>query len=85
MRHSKVIIKNAKTALERLDKMNLFCGMLVQFSHGTKCTRKRLLKICSTSLIDEAVDLKYIRELGKNDVGEIVYVITEKGRKKMNE
>lgn len=59
---------------------NCFYELLMQFTGGTTPSRKNLSKHYSENLIDEAINLGYIKEIGKNDIGDPVYGITESGR-----
>ena len=59
-----------------------FFKLLVQFSAGKPVTRKRLLRISGITpeLIQEALEKGYIVETTPSDIGEVRYLITEKGR-----
>lgn len=74
-----IVLQNA--IIMRKDNMNKFYKLLIMFQTGERVTRKRLLKIVSSELIDEAQENGYIALL-KNDDGEIVYMITSKGKEK---
>ncbi len=60
--------------------MNKFYRILMQFSGGTTPTRKSLLHSFDESLVDEAITLRYIIEIGTTDIGEPKYAITELGK-----
>ena len=59
--------------------------LLINFSFGVPITRKRLLKIkgITPDLIQKALDDGCIIEISPSDIGEIRYVITIKGQKRL--
>lgn len=61
--------------------MNKFYRILVMFKRGDLITRNRLLKLYGVSieLLDECVKQGLLIEVDKTDIGEIRYMITEKG------
>ena len=63
--------------------MDKFYKLLIIFSFGVPITRKRLLRIqgVTPNLIQEALDNEYIIETSPSDIGEVRYLITNKGQK----
>lgn len=61
--------------------MNRFYKILVMFQIGEKVTRNRLLRLngVTAEFLDECVDQGLLIEIDKTDIGEIRYMITEKG------
>ena len=59
--------------------------LLINFSFGVPITRKRLLKIqgITPTLIQKALDDGYVIETSPSDIGEIRYLITIKGQKRL--
>lgn len=47
---------------------------------GEKWNKHNIIRVSSEEAFYEALTQKYIREQGKNSVGETLYVITEKGK-----
>ena len=62
--------------------MNEFFKMLVVFTNGNTPCRKYLVEKFSAELVDEAIREEYIIEIRKNDLGDPVYDITQKGKDK---
>jgi len=62
--------------------MNRFYKILIMFQIGEKVTRNRLLRLngVTEDLLDECVEQGLLIEVDKTDIGEIRYMITEKGR-----
>lgn len=61
--------------------MNRFYRILVMFKRGELITRNRLLRLngVTEDLLDECVEQGLLIEIDKTDIGEIRYMITEKG------
>ena len=61
--------------------MNEFYKILVMFQRGEKITRSRLLRLngVTTELLDSCIEQSLLLEFDKTDLGDIRYVITEKG------
>ena len=61
--------------------MNKFYKILVMFQIGEKVTRNRLLRLngVAENLLDECVEQDLLIEVDNTDIGEIRYMITEKG------
>lgn len=61
--------------------MNKFYRILIMFKRGELVTRGRLLRLngVTADLLDECVEQGLIIEVDKTDIGEIRYMITEKG------
>lgn len=62
--------------------MNEFYSLLMQFAQESEACRKHLLKNYDEDLINKAITNGYLYELRKNDIGDPVYAITEKGKRK---
>lgn len=60
--------------------MSNFYGLLTQFSQGTTPCRRHLERHYDPKLVDEAIEHGFIREIGKNEDGDALYMITELGR-----
>ena len=54
-------------------------AFLSHFTNGTMPNRKNLERHYSPEFIYEAINLGYIIEIGKDDIGYAIYAITEKG------
>lgn len=61
--------------------MNEFYKILVMFQRGEKITRSRLLRLngVTAELLDSCIEQGLLLEFDKTDLGDIRYVITEKG------
>lgn len=64
--------------------MNKFYKLLVLFSNDEEWSRTNLKKRIDGSLIDEALQLKYIKISRINDIDEPIYIITKLGKKECN-
>ena len=66
-------------------KMDELYKLLINFSFGIPITRKRLLQIqgITSDLIKRALDDGCIVETTPSDIGEIRYLITTKGQKRL--
>ena len=64
--------------------MNKFYKLLVLFSNAAEWSRPNLKKRVNESLIDEALQLKYIKISRINDIGEPIYIITKRGKEEYN-
>lgn len=64
--------------------MNEYYKLLIQFSTGEVVTRSRLLHLngVTASLVDDAEKQGYIQKTSPNDIGDIRYIITLKGKEK---
>lgn len=62
-----------------------FYEILMQFTNATMPCRKHLLRRYSADLIDEAIDLELIVQVRRNEFGDPVYTITDKGKKLRDE
>lgn len=60
---------------------NEFYKILIMFNRGEKVTGNRLLRLngVTVELLDECVEQGFLIEVDKTDIGEIRYMITEKG------
>ena len=60
---------------------NKYYKILVMFQRGELVTRNRLLRLngVTAELLDECVEQGLLLEVDKTDIGEIRYIITEKG------
>lgn len=61
--------------------MNKFYKILIMFKRGELVTRSRLLRLngVTENLLNECVEQGLLIEVDKTDIGEIRYMITEKG------
>ncbi len=64
--------------------MNKYYKLLVLFSNAQEWSRTNLKKRVDESLIDEALQLKYIEISRINDIGEPIYIITKLGKEECN-
>ena len=58
-----------------------FYSFLAVFSNDNTPCKSYLIKKFGTEKYTEAIEKGYIEEVGKTDIGDIQYGITEKGRK----
>lgn len=64
--------------------MNKYYKLLVMFKTGEKVARKRLLRIFDSEMIDSAKENGFLHT-DTNELGEEVYIITDKGIKQRDE
>lgn len=64
--------------------MKKYNKLLHFLSGGTEWSRTNLKRRVDESLIDEALQLKYIKISRTNDIGEPIYIITKRGKEEYN-
>ena len=64
------------------EKMNEYYAILMQFTHGTTPCRIHLIRRFSEKLLDSAMEMGYIVQVGNNSYNEPIYAITQKGKEK---
>lgn len=62
--------------------MNKFYQLLMEFTNGNTPYIGLLHRRYTKELVDEAIKLGYIIEIGKNTYGESIYTITSLGKSK---
>lgn len=79
------VLQNAIITKKWENKMDELYKVLVNFSFGEPITRKRLLLISGITpeLIQKALETKCIIETTPSDIGEVRYLITIKGQKRL--
>lgn len=64
--------------------MKKYHKLLHFLSDGTEWSRTNLKRRVDEILIDEALQLEYIRISRINDIGEPIYIITKRGKEEYN-
>ncbi|MCR5478639.1 MAG: hypothetical protein K6F27_02115 [Ruminococcus sp.] len=60
--------------------MNNLYGFLMEFTKGTTPRKEHLVRRYSEEMVKEALENGYITEYGKNNDGEMMYMITSLGK-----
>ena len=79
------LLQNALIMKKGMLKMDDLYKLLIMFTFGEPITKKRLLRLkgVTEKLIQKALDAGCIEETEPSDIGEIRYLITEEGQKRL--